>query len=203
MSQIIYTVGHSNHTSEAFVALLQGRGITAVGDVRSKPYSRYNPQFDRETLHETLAAAGIRYVFLGEELGARSNDPACYLRGVVQFDKLTESPDFKRGLERVLAGAAQYKLALMCAEKEPLECHRTILVARRLCEMGATVMHIHSDGSLETQGEALSRLAKMLRVRDDAMHLFRTPEDLMEDLYRMQEKRIAYEAASSAEAPAA
>ena len=197
MSNVVYTVGHSNHSAEALIALLRAHGITAVGDVRSRPYSRYNPQFDRETLRASLAAQGIQYVFLGEELGARSNDPTCYLRGVVQFDKLAGTAEFRKGLERVRAGAEQFKLALMCAEKEPLECHRTILVARRLCEGGATVVHIHADGSLEQHEDALSRLAKTLRVRDDAMHLFRSPEDLIDDLYRMQEARIAYEAESS------
>lgn len=194
MNNAVYTIGHSNHSAEAFLALLRAHGVTAVGDVRSKPYSRYNPQFDREELRASLATAGIQYVFLGDELGARSSDPACYLRGVVQFDKLAETAVFRKGLVRVLAGAQHYKLVLMCAEKEPLECHRTILVARRLCELGASIVHIHADGSLEPHDDALRRLANLLRVRDDAMHLFRTPENLLEDLYKMQEERIAYEA---------
>jgi uncharacterized protein (DUF488 family) len=202
MSSVVYTVGHSNHASEEFLALLKVHGITAIADVRSRPYSRYNPQFDRETLKVALATEGIQYVFLGGELGARSSDPACYERGVVQFERLARAEEFKAGLRRVLEGAAQYRIALMCAEKEPLECHRTILVARQLAALGATVIHIHADGQLETHGEALSRLAKMLRVREDEMHLFRSAEDLVEDLYRMQEARIAYEA-EGAEEPAA
>jgi uncharacterized protein (DUF488 family) len=202
MSSIVYTVGHSNHASEEFLALLKMHGITAVADVRSRPYSRYNPQFDRETLRETLKAEGVQYVFLGGELGARSSDPACYERGVVQFERLAQAEEFKAGLRRVLEGAAQYRLALMCAEKEPLECHRTILVARQLAALGAMVVHIHGDGHLEIHGEALSRLAKMLRVREDELHLFRSAEDLVDDLYRMQEAKIAYEA-EGAEEPAA
>lgn len=196
----IYTIGHSNHSSEHFVALLRRHDITAVCDVRSRPYSRYNPQFDREALGSTLELAGIAYVFLGSELGARSDDPSCYLYGRVQYTKLAQTRPFQESLKRVLKGAKKYTVALMCAEKEPLECHRTILVARHLVEHGCEVEHIHEDGALESHGDALVRLARLLRLREAEHHLFRSREDLFADAYAMQEKRIGYDAAAEVHA---
>ena len=199
----VYTIGHSNHDQGTFLELLRSHAITAVADVRSRPYSGYNPQFDREILQRVLLKHGIKYVFLGVELGARSSDSYCYEGGVVQFERLAQTPEFGRGLERITLGAEQYRVAMMCAEKEPLECHRTILVARELRRLRIEVAHIHADGRLEQHEEALSRLARMLRVREEEQHLFRSPEDLRDDLYKLQEARIAYETDSQVELPAA
>src|SRR5579862_1298929 len=112
----IYTVGHSNHSIEKFIGLLIANGINAVADVRSRPFSRRNPQFNKERLAATLLQHGIVYVFLGKELGARSEDPSCYEDGRVQYGRLAATPVFRAGIERVLAGAQKYRLALMCAE---------------------------------------------------------------------------------------
>ncbi len=199
----VYTIGHSNHDQRTFVGLLRAHAVTAVADVRSRPYSGYNPQFDREVLQRALLRDGIRYAFLGAELGARSSDPACYDRGVIQFERLAQTREFGRGLDRITSGAQQYRVALMCAEKEPLECHRTILVARELRRRGVEVTHIHADGALELHEEALRRLARMLGVREEEQHLFRSAQDLTDDLYRMQEKRIAYEVDANVALPAA
>ncbi len=189
----VYSVGHSNHDQKSFFDLLRAHAVTAVADVRSRPYSGYNPQFDREVLQRALLKNGIKYVFLGAELGARSSDPACYERGVVQFERLARTREFARGLDRIASGALRYRVAMMCAEKEPLECHRTILVARELRRRGVEVAHIHADGGLERHEDALSRLARMLGVREEEQHLFRSAQELTDDLYRMQEGRIAYE----------
>jgi uncharacterized protein (DUF488 family) len=194
----IYTVGHSNLTAEAFLALLRQCGVTAIADVRSAPYSRYNPQFDREALRDSLRAAGIEYVFLGKELGARPDDAACYLRGRVQFDRLAATPFFQEGLERVRQGAARFRLALMCAEKEPLECHRSLLVARHLADAGAEMRHILQDGSSESHIEMMERLMRQLKLTGDVPNLFLTPADLMEDAYKLQEARIAFDWNSAA-----
>ncbi len=98
----IYTIGHSTHTIEAFLELLRKHGVTAVADVRSAPFSRFNPQFNKDTLQGTLAAHGIKYVFLGRELGARSDDPACYENGRVQYARLARAASFHSGLDRVV-----------------------------------------------------------------------------------------------------
>jgi uncharacterized protein (DUF488 family) len=190
MEDVIYTVGHSTHSQERFIALLQSHGVTAVSDVRSKPYSRVNPQFNREELKKALRDHGISYVFLGKELGARSDDSSCYENGKVQYDRLAKTPLFQSALDRIRGGREKHRIALMCAEKEPLDCHRTILVARHLVAAGAEVQHIHANGSLESQGEALERLMRQLGVRDADM--FRSQADLEREAYEKQEQRIAY-----------
>lgn len=193
MEESVFTIGHSTHSLDAFVALLHFHGITALCDVRSQPYSRFNPQFDREELAKSLRECGISYVFLGNELGARSEDPTCYEGGRVRFGRLAETPEFQRGLERVRNGMEDFRLALMCAEKEPLECHRGILVARHLAAQGVAVQHIHADGTLESHERAMQRLLQMLKWPDRDM--FRTQEEILADAYFAQEKRIAYDAA--------
>lgn len=193
MEKRVFTIGHSNQAIEALVALLRLHGVTALGDVRSRPYSRYNPQFNRENLAESLRAAGISYVFLGAELGARSENPACYEDGRVQFEKLSETEEFRRGLDRVRHGAAEFCWALMCAEKEPLECHRTILVSRHVEALGIEVKHIHADGVLESHAAAMERLRKMLKLPERDM--FRSYEQIIAEAYREQEERVAYRAA--------
>lgn len=191
MQKSVFTIGHSTHTQESFIALLRQHRITALGDVRSTPYSRANPQFNREVLRKVLRRCGIVYVFLGKELGGRSEDPACYEHGKVRYDRLARTELFRHGLERVQEGMKKYRLALMCAEKEPLECHRTILVARHLAALGLDVEHIHVDGRLESHAAAVSRLARLLSLPEDDM--FRSREELLADAYHRQEERIAYE----------
>jgi uncharacterized protein (DUF488 family) len=192
MTDTVYTIGHSTHSIGRFVELLRQHSVTAVCDVRSRPYSRVNPQFNRETLKEALANASIKYVFLGEELGARTDDRSCYCNGKVQYDLLAKTDLFKKGIDRVKKGAHEYRLALMCAEKEPLDCHRTILVSRILSEGGMTIRHILADGRIEEHSHALKRLIGMLRVPSSDM--FRSEEAVIKDAYAKQGQQIAYQA---------
>jgi uncharacterized protein (DUF488 family) len=188
---MLYTIGHSNHPIERFLGLLQPHGITAVADVRSTPYSRFNPQFRREKLQAALAGVGIQYVFLGQELGARSQDPACYdAEGRVSYAKLARTELFRNGLRRLITGMADHRISLMCAEREPLECHRTILVARELVREGVPVTHILADGTLEFHEHALQRLAASLKLVGG--DLFSDPTDRVEQAYDLQAARIAY-----------
>ena len=188
---MIYTIGHSKHPIDRFVALLQQHAIDALADVRSTPYSRFNPQFNKEKLQTALAAAGIRYVFLGEELGARTKDPSCYdEEGRVSYARLAQTEPFRKGIERLLTGMQQHRIAIMCAEREPLECHRTILVSRELERAGVPVTHILHDGSLEPHGQLMTRLAAELNLV--GTDLFLTPDELIEDAYEKQGSRIAY-----------
>jgi uncharacterized protein (DUF488 family) len=187
----VYTVGHSNQSLEKFLELLRKHAISAVADVRSYPYSAMNPQFDREALSKELKARGISYVFLGKELGARSEDPSCYANGRVQFERLAKTELFHEGMRRVLAGIEQFRVALMCAEKEPLACHRTILVARAMAERGVNVRHILPDGSLEDHEAATERLLTLLEMLEPNMFLAR--EELVSEAYRIQASRIAHE----------
>ena len=188
---MIYTIGHSKHPIDQFIALLQPHGIDALADVRSTPYSRFNPQFNKEKLQTALAAAGIRYVFLGEELGARTKDPSCYdEEGRVSYAKLAQTELFRKGIERLLTGMQQHRIAIMCAEREPLNCHRTILVSRELERAGVPVTHILHDGALEPHTQLMIRLAAELDLVGTDM--FRAPNELIEDAYEKQGSRIAY-----------
>ncbi|WP_316235310.1 MULTISPECIES: DUF488 domain-containing protein [unclassified Bradyrhizobium] len=190
MVDAVYTIGHSTHAIEKLIELLKGQNITAVCDVRSRPYSRMNPQFNREPLKKALRESGIKYVFLGAELGARSDDKNCYRNGQVQYDLLARTDLFKKGIERVKEGARTYRLALMCAEKEPLECHRTILVSRTLFEEGIPIKHILSDGAVEDHAHAINRLIALLRIPGSDM--FRSDDAVVREAYTRQGNEIAY-----------
>ncbi len=190
-NRTIFTVGHSIHLIGTFVSLLRQHAVAVVADVRSSPYSRYNPQFNRESLKESLKSKGIGYLFLGRELGPRVDDPGCYANGRVKYSRLAERPAFRDGVERVARGAETHRIALMCAEKEPLECHRTLLVAQALAARGLRVDHIHVDGSLEGHSQALERLPDMVGLpRDD---LFLSKADILKEALERQEERIAYQ----------
>ena len=192
MKNAVFTIGHSIHTQDDFIELLEGHRITAVCDVRSKPYSRMNPQFNRENLTKALASHGIEYRFLGKELGARSEDPSCYEGDKVRYSKLANTQLFKDGLKRVRRGFTEgFRIALMCAEKEPLDCHRTILIAPQLISLGIAVQHIHADGHLEPHDAASLRLARLLDLHEN--HMFSSQEELIADAYRLQEERIAFD----------
>jgi uncharacterized protein (DUF488 family) len=187
---IIYTIGHSTHSTERFFELLRPHGVTAIADVRSVPFSRYNPQFNLDLLSAASKECGIEYVFVGKELGARSDDPSCYERGRVRYDRLAKAPTFQAGIERVLRGARKYRLVLMCAEKEPLDCHRTLLVSRELERRGTSIVHILADGSSETQERTMSRLLDMVGLPE--VDLFRTREELVSAACELREEKIAY-----------
>jgi uncharacterized protein (DUF488 family) len=185
----LFTIGHSNHPIERFIALLTRHGIEALADVRSTPYSRFNPQFNKSRLEASLKEAGIRYVFLGEELGARSKDPSHFEGGKMSYAKLAASAPFQQGLQRLLKGAGTMRVAMMCAEREPLDCHRTILVGRQAEKAGATVIHILADGALEENRHALERLEKRLKLPQD--DLFASERDRHDAVYEKQGARIA------------
>lgn len=191
MTTTVYTIGHSNHTVEAFIGLLKAHGISALADVRSSPYSGYAVQFNREPLATALKRGGIEYVFLGKELGARSEDRRCYVGGKVNFELVRDSALFRSGIKRVMDGAAKWRVAMMCAEKDPIECHRTILVAAALHEPGVDIQHILADGTLESHDAAMSRLLDELRM--PRLDLFRSREQLVTDALRKRGEKIAYE----------
>ncbi|MCB1743745.1 MAG: DUF488 domain-containing protein [Gammaproteobacteria bacterium] len=152
---VIYSIGHSNHDLRTFVALLQGATIDAVADVRSAPFSRFNPQFNNRELARALRATGIAYVYLGQLLGGRPADPDCYVNGRLDPLRLVGGTPFQRGIQRLLVGASRYRVAIMCAEREPRRCHRHHLITPVLVAAGARVIHILHDGRLrEAEVEA-------------------------------------------------
>ena len=142
----IKTIGHSNHPIERFVELLKAGGVERLVDVRSMPWSRRFPQFSRERLAKSLAEAGIAYAWEGEALGGKPRQGGGY-------DELAARPDFKDAIGRLIDGSGGTTLCLMCAEKEPLDCHRTVLVSRRLAERGVAIEHLLADGTTKPHGE--------------------------------------------------
>ncbi|MFH1243801.1 MAG: DUF488 domain-containing protein [Pseudomonadota bacterium] len=198
----LFTIGHSTHTIDRFIELLSIHAITAVCDVRSQPYSKFNPQFNREALQSELKRHGIPYVYLGKELGPRSGDPDCYENGRVGYDLLARTDLFQDGLRRVREGMKSYRIALMCAEKDPIMCHRTILVCRRLEDDVIRIRHILEDGSIEENEDAMRRLMKLLKMPEQ--DLFTPQEGMLQRAYDIQGKKIAYiqdEGGHSAEKP--
>ena len=187
---VIYTVGHSTHTIEKLLNLLEQNDVTAIADVRSSPFSRHNPQFNKDTLSAELTKRGIAYVFVGKGLGARSNDPSCYESGKVRYGRLAKTSVFKAGIERVLSGAQKYRIALMCAEKEPLDCHRTLLVSRALEQRGVSIVHILADGRTEAQTQTMSRLLDLVGLPQ--VDMFRSHDELVATACELREERIAY-----------
>jgi uncharacterized protein (DUF488 family) len=146
----VYTIGHSDHTTGAFLLLLQQHGIALVADVRSQPYSQWAPQFNRETLARDLQAAGIRYVSLGASLGGRPKDRKFYDPGQdhPNYERLASSPEYLAGIDRLLQLAAQERVVILCSEGDFHRCHRGLLITPTLLAHGARVLHITPDGIL-------------------------------------------------------
>jgi uncharacterized protein (DUF488 family) len=192
MALELFTIGHSNHRMFDFLRVLRSHGITALVDVRSHPISRAHPQFNKEVLAADLKKAGIRYVFLGRELGARREETACYVQGRADYGLIAKLPIFQQGLQRIRDGIQRHRIALMCAERDPLGCHRTILVCRHLRKEGISIQHIREDGGLESHASLEERLLDRLQI---VPGLFDGSEDfdqLVEKAYDLQGEKIAY-----------
>jgi uncharacterized protein (DUF488 family) len=186
----LFTIGHSDHELARFVDLLRRHRVEVVADVRSQPYSARLPQYNKELLERGLREQGFQYVFLGRELGARRDEPQCYVAGQARYDLVAKTVAFATGLERVRHGLEKYSVALLCAEKDPLTCHRTILVCRHLRGLGCPIQHIHEDGRLEAHAAAEERL---LQITGDAEpFLFSSRQEQIERAYDRQGLKIAY-----------
>jgi len=192
MANTLFTIGYSNRSIEDLIALLRQHKITALCDVRSAPYSSRNPLYNREIFKQSLKLHNIEYVFLGEELGARPKDLSCYVEGKAIYEKIAATKLFKKGLERVKLGLEKgYTLALMCAEKDPMTCHRTILICRNLRGQGVDIEHIIDHKTIETQADLEKRLIALLKLYPD-MFKDTDPNALIERAYDAQGDRIAY-----------
>ncbi len=187
----IYTIGYSTHQIETFLELLARHGVTAVADVRSQPFSRL-PEYNRDAVAATLKRKGIQYVPLGRELGARRDEPECYVDGQAVYERVAQLPLFREGIDRLLKGAERYTIALMCAEKEPLDCHRTVLICRHLRPHGLHIRHILADGTLEEHADTEKRLMRMMEIGPDLFQQDVKEEDLIERAYEERGKQIAY-----------
>src|SRR5262245_49437293 len=187
----VFTIGHSNHPREHFMALLRMNEISAVADVRSKPFSRRHPHFSQPALKKALEEVGIAYMFLGESLGGQPPDSALYRNNAPDYGLMGTTAGFQSGLDRVLDEAAHRRLALMCAEKEPLECHRFLLVSRHLALRGTRISHILGDGSIEEHERTVRRLLAVTRL--DAGELFGAAplsEDVLARAFDLGHRRL-------------
>jgi uncharacterized protein (DUF488 family) len=198
----VYTIGHSSQPIESFIAALQQHGIETVADLRSTPYSSRYPHFAREALQKSLIVAGIRYLFLGRELGARRDEPDCYVGDCASYDEIAKLPNYLRGIGTLVTNARQRRIALMCSEQDPIACHRTILVGRELARQGVELRHIGSGGSLETHREAEQRVIAEELGGQDQPDLFPGAGDhdvRLQQAYSKRAQRIAYRRNSSRE----
>jgi uncharacterized protein (DUF488 family) len=190
MKESILTIGHSTLAYSAFLQLLHGAGITAVADVRSSPYSRRSSHFNRDALEQQLRTDGIAYVFLGEELGGRPKGKRFYCEGIADYEKMAATPSFNAAIVRLIEGTKRHRIALMCSEHNPLDCHRCLLVGRALCEREVDVRHIMMDGEQRTQ---LSIERELLAIAGkDNDDLFASAEERLDTAYKKRARQIAF-----------
>ncbi len=190
MIRRLLTIGHSNLSVEQFAHNLARSEVSSVFDVRSLPYSRYNPQYNKEALEDTLVARGFGYLFMGAQLGARPPEASLYANGKVVYARLAQTGRFQSALQAVRQAAASSRIALMCSEKDPLTCHRCILICRHLRARDLDICHILDDGAIESHECAEDRLLGILGMSEPS--LFETREERIERAYDLQGDRIAY-----------
>ncbi len=170
--QMIFTIGHSNLNLERFIKLLKANEIEVLVDIRSNPHSRFAPQFNKDGFKKAIHAAGIKYLFLGKEVGGKPEDPEFYdPDGFVLYSRIAESPIFLEGIERLMNGIRNYRVVLMCSEENPAHCHRRLLVGRVLGEKGVQIHHIRGDGRLQSEDE-VAREADQIMKDDGQQKLF-------------------------------
>ena len=196
----IYTIGHSNYTIERLIDMLKHYNINCVVDIRGTPYSKYNIQFDKETIRYTLSKAGFIYIYMAKELAAKRINKQSYKEeGYSDFEKVIKENEFIEGIERLKNGCNKgYKIALLGAMQEPIRCHRSILVGRALRENGFNVKHILDDYSIASQEDIEQMLLdKYFSNRnqmtiDDLIGNSLTRKEMIQEGYRLANKEIGY-----------
>ena len=184
----LMTIGHSNLPADRFITLLRDSKVSAVIDVRSVPFSRWCPWFSSKPLAAGLAAGDVAYLQLGDELGGRPRDPQLYCEGIADYEAMARRREFCAGLDRVMDETRRHRVCLLCSEREPLDCHRCLLVGRALAERGVTLGHIRADGTIEPHAVTEQRLLKLAGGEAD---LFGDPAARLADAYRLRARRVA------------
>jgi uncharacterized protein (DUF488 family) len=155
----IYTIGYGARSVDEMASILQAHAIEYVIDVRTAPYSRYKPEFSKDALEAALKTHGLRYIYMGDSLGGRPDDPACYVDGRVDYARVQSRPFYQAGISRIQTAFSQQRhIVLMCSEGKPEECHRTKLIGATLTSLGVPVAHIDENDQVFTQAEVLERL---------------------------------------------
>ena len=189
----IYTIGHSNREADEFVQILYSYRIQLVVDVRSAPFSKYCPQFNKNIIQEKLIHSGIEYIFLGKELGARPEYKDYYVNNKVSFDKLKSSTSFKKGISRLFAEAKNKNIAIMCSEKEPINCHRSILISRVLEEQGVKVKHIINETEALDCYSFEEKLLEKFKIQKTLFDTESSRKLNIDEAYKKQEQIISYQ----------
>ena len=198
--KLIYTIGHSNYDTDYFMSLLFKFKVNTIVDVRSVPFSKYVPHFNKDNIKGLLNNFGIHHIYMGEELGIIKDNPSLLSKeGYLDFDKVKETELFQKGITRINAGFSKgYTIAIMCTEKDPIDCHRSILIGWELHKEKHEITHILTDGSLETHWEFESRLVNMyfpLKMQQDLFSIIAPPEsedEILYKAYKLRNKDIGY-----------
>ncbi len=190
----LFTIGHSNYSLEHFIELLLEHRLSTIADIRSSPYSKYSPHFNRDMLDIALRNANIDYKFLGRELGAQRSEEDCYIDGQAKYDRIAHLPAFRRGLEIVLQRVENCRIALMCSESDPITCHRTILVCRELKKLSPDleITHLLGDGKVERHEMSEKRLVNLHKLQPELFGDLTSTSGLIEKAYDLQAEKIAY-----------
>lgn len=194
---IIYTIGYSAFKIDGFIEVLKRYGIQCIIDVRSVPYSKNYACYNREVLKETLKIAGIRYRNYADEFGARQTDKCFFSKeGYLDFKKYTKSDKFNKGYEQICKGIEMgYTFALMCAEVDPIDCHRNIMIAREFSERGFEIKNIMKSGGTQSQTEIEKRLLNKYFGERNQVSLFGDmveEAELINNAYNLKNKEIGY-----------
>jgi uncharacterized protein (DUF488 family) len=190
----LFSIGHSNSPIDRFIALLDEAGVNAVADVRSTPYSRFCPWFSRNNLQSHLKAGGIAYLGYGEALGGRPGDASLYCDGVADYEAMAQTAAFRSGLDRLQNDMPQHRVCLMCAEREALDCHRCLLVARALAERGIAIGHILHDGAIEPHAATEQRLLQWAENAAEPDLFVTGQNDRLAAAYRRRSRAVGYKA---------
>ena len=197
--KIIYTIGHSSHDNIYFLQLLKKYNIDCIVDIRSVPFSKYVPHFNKNVIKKFLTFHRIQYIYMADEFGAIREDKNLFSpKGYLDFDVIKHTKVFKDGIKRLNVGIDKgYTISLMCAEKDPLNCHRSIMIAPELTKNNFLVNHILPDGNIETQDSLEKRLLNLYFPTHEQQDLFSISEeknknDLLEKAYRLRNADIGY-----------
>lgn len=186
----VFTIGHSTLSYENFHSLLKLHKVNAVADVRTSPFSRHFPHFNKDSLQRELREDGVKYVFLGQELGGRPKSKQFFCEGVADYERMAGTKDFSSGIERVIEGAKNYRIVLMCSERNPLDCHRCLLVGRALQENKVKVNHILGNGNIVDQEKIETQLLEM--AGKENVDLFEAPQKRLAAAYRDRSQKVAF-----------
>jgi uncharacterized protein (DUF488 family) len=190
MGSEIFSLGHSNLPFERFARLLMDKNVSAVADVRSSPFSRHAPWFSQREFKSGLRIHRIAYSFFGDELGGRPKASELFRGGIADYEEMAKTDAFRHGIARLLEGSERHRIAMICSERDPLHCHRCLLVGRQLKVQGIVTSHLHSDGKEETQDEVEERL---LREENLALEdMLRPRAERLGEAYLRRNKKAAF-----------